>query len=98
MNLHIIRVIIGREYLNKVRKKSFLVITFLVPVLFAAVTLLPALIMRFAKEERKTVSVVDRSGVVMPYLQDNELAAYSDASVTASQMTLRASRKPSITA
>ena len=82
MNLHIIRVIIGREYLNKVRKKSFLVITFLVPVLFAAITLLPALIMRFAKEERKTVSVVDRSGVVMPYLQDNELAAYSDASVT----------------
>ncbi len=82
MNLHIIRVIIGREYLNKVRKKSFLVITFLVPVLFAAVTLLPALIMRFAKEERKTVAVVDRSGVVMPCLQDNELAAYSDASVT----------------
>lgn len=77
MNLHTIRVIIVREYLNKVKKKSFLLITFLVPVLFAAVTVLPALIMLFAKEESKQVWVLDRSALVQPYLTDNALATYT---------------------
>ncbi|MBP5538918.1 MAG: ABC transporter permease [Bacteroidales bacterium] len=77
MNLHTIRVIITREYLNKVKKKSFLLITFLVPVLFAAVTVLPALIMLFAKEEGKKIRVLDRSAVVQPYLTDNALATYT---------------------
>ena len=77
MNLHTIRVIIAREYLNKVKKKSFLLITFLVPVLFAAVTVLPALIMLFAKEESKNIWVLDRSATVQPYLTDNALATYT---------------------
>lgn len=77
MNLHTIRVIVTREYLNKVKKKSFLLITFLVPVLFAAVTVLPALIMLFAKEEGKKIWVLDRSAVVQPYLTDNALATYT---------------------
>ena len=34
MNLKKLNIIIGREYLNKVKKKSFLFITFGVPVLF----------------------------------------------------------------
>ena len=37
MNLHIINVIIGREYLTRVKKKSFLLITFLGPLFFAAI-------------------------------------------------------------
>ena len=77
MNLHTIRVIIAREYLNKVKKKSFLLITFLVPVLFAAVTVLPALIMLFAKEESKNIWVLDRSATVQPYLTDNAQATYT---------------------
>ncbi len=85
MNLRTIRVIIAREYFNKVKKKSFLIITFVVPVLFALMTILPALIMLFAKEESKKVQVLDRSAVVQPYLTDNALATYtfspSDASV-----------------
>ena len=36
MNLHIINVIIGREYMTRVKKKSFLLTTFLGPVFFAA--------------------------------------------------------------
>ena len=36
MNLRIIKTVIAREYLTRVKKKSFLVTTFVVPILFAA--------------------------------------------------------------
>ena len=78
MNLHRINIIIGREYLNRVKKKSFLIVTFLVPVLFAALCMLPALIINGLNEESKTLAVVNESSVVMPYLQDSELVSYKD--------------------
>ena len=78
MNLHITSIIIKREYLNKVKKKSFLVTTFLVPVLFAALCLLPTVIMMATKEESKKIAVVDASGVVLPFLEDTETVSYED--------------------
>ena len=72
MNLHIVNIIIKREYLTRVKKKSFIITTFLVPILFAAICVLPSLIMLLAKEEAKKVAVVDESGIVMPYLEDGE--------------------------
>ncbi len=78
MNLHIIGVVIRREYFNKVRKKSFLLITFLVPVLFALLCILPTAIMLGAKEETKKIAVVDRSGIVLPYLTDTETTKFEN--------------------
>ena len=78
MNLHIIGIIINREYLNRVKKKSFLVTTFIVPVLFAAICILPSVIMFATKEEAKKVAVIDRSGIVMSSLEDNGTVTYSD--------------------
>lgn len=72
MNLHIVNIIIKREYLTRVKKKSFIVTTFLVPILFAALCMLPSLIMVMAKEESKKVAVVDESGIVMPFLSNTE--------------------------
>ena len=80
MNLHKLGIIIGREYLNKVKKKSFLIITFVAPVIFAALCILPSLIMMGAKEEAKKVAVVDASGIVMPLLQDTDVLTFSDCS------------------
>lgn len=95
MNLRTIRVIIAREFFNKVKKKSFLIITFVVPVLFALTSVLPALIMVFAKEDGKKIQVLDCSAVVQPYLTDNPLATYSfcpaDASVDSLKAALPAS-------
>ena len=76
MNLKTIGIIISREYLNKVKKKSFLITTFLVPILFAAMCMLPTIIMLGTKEESKKIAVVDRSGIVTPFLQDSETATY----------------------
>ena len=73
MNFRKMGIVIQREYLNKVKKKSFLLITFLAPVLFAAIAILPSLIMLGAKEEAKKVGVIDHSGIVMPFLTDNDV-------------------------
>lgn len=80
MNLHIINVIIGREYITRVKKKSFLLTTFLVPVLFAAMCILPSVIMFAGKDKLQKVAVVDRSGIIMPVLKSDDLAEYSDYS------------------
>ncbi len=76
MNISKLGIIIQREYLNKVKKKSFLLITFLAPILFAAICVLPSLIMVNSKEEAKQIGVVDKSGLVTPYLEDNEVTHY----------------------
>ena len=80
MNLSTVNVIISREYLTKVRKKSFLLTTFLGPIFFAALCILPSLIMFLAEDKGKKVGVVDESGIVMPYMTDSEQVDYVDYS------------------
>ena len=75
-----IKTIIGREYLTRVKKKSFLLTTFIVPILFAALCILPSVIMFMAKDTGKKVAVVDQSGIVMPYLVDTDAVDYQDYS------------------
>ena len=80
MKLRNIKTIISREYLIRVKKKSFLLTTFIVPVLFAAMCILPSVIMLMAKEKGKEIAVVDQSGIVMSHLQDTKTVAYTDSS------------------
>lgn len=80
MKMKNVGIIISREYLTRVKKKSFLITTFLVPVIFAAICILPSLIMFFAKDTDKQVAVVDRSEIVMPYLVDTDEVDYVDYS------------------
>ena len=93
MNLKTTGIIISREYLNKVKKKSFLITTFLVPILFAALCMLPTFIMLGTKEESKNIAVVDRSGIVTPFLGNSETATYAvleNADPDALKTTLKA--------
>lgn len=78
MKLRNINTIIQREYLTRVKKKSFLVTTFLGPIFFSAICILPSLIMYFAEESDKKIAVVDESGIVMPYLTDDNSTTYVD--------------------
>ncbi|MBQ6291778.1 MAG: ABC transporter permease [Atopobiaceae bacterium] len=80
MNLKTIGIIIRREYLNKVKKKSFLITTFLVPILVAGLTIGVMAVMMTTKEKTKTIAVVDCSGIVLPYLEDTETIKYVDCS------------------
>ena len=78
MKIRNIKTIIAREYMTRVRKKSFLLITFLGPIFFAAVCLLPAIIMNMTSEDKKNVALVDESGIVMPRVHNNEIIDFSD--------------------
>lgn len=80
MKIRNIGTIISREYLTRVKKKSFLLTTFLVPIFFAAMCILPSVIMFMAEDSGKKVAVVDQSGIVMPYLTDTEAIDYTDFS------------------
>ena len=93
MNFKKLGIIIEREYLNKVKKKSFLLITFLAPVFFAAMCILPTIIMMGTKEEAKVVGVIDRSGIVLPYLEDNEVTKYVDLGPEACADSLKGNLK-----
>ena len=81
MKLRNINTIISREYLTRVRKKSFLLTTFLVPIFFAAMCVLPSLIMVMAKDKGKEIAVVDQSGIVMSYFTDSKTITYKDFSL-----------------
>lgn len=80
MNFKTIGLVIGREYNTRVRKKSFLILTFVVPILFAAMCFLPSLIMLNTKEKTKEVAVVDQSGIVLPFLENGQAANWYDFS------------------
>ena len=80
MNLRTIGVIINREYSTRVKKKTFLLTTFLVPVLLALCGVAMGVMMVNVKEKTKTVGVVDESGIVMSYLKNSEQISFQDMS------------------
>ncbi|MDX5421188.1 MAG: ABC transporter permease [Hymenobacteraceae bacterium] len=63
--------IIQREYLTRVRKKSFIVMTLLTPLLLAAFMVLPALLVSMS-DETETVMVLDESGLIADKLEDKK--------------------------
>ncbi len=67
-----IKLIIGREFNERVRKKSFIIATLLMPILMIILTLAPALIMQFSKSELRVIEVIDRSGVIFENLTSND--------------------------
>ena len=78
MKLRNIKTIISREYMTRVKKKSFLLITFLGPIFFAAIAILPSLIMFMAEDKGKQVAVIDESGIVMPKFADTDAIDFTD--------------------
>ena len=67
-----IGIIIGREYLERVRKKSFIITTLLMPLFMLAMMVAPALIMQFSKSDLRTIAVIDRTGFIAPQLESDE--------------------------
>ena len=79
MNFKTIGIVISREYLNRVKKKSFIWTTILVPILVAGLTIGIMLAMMNTKDKVKTIAVADASGIVLPYMTDTETIHYKDA-------------------
>lgn len=57
-------IIIKREYITRVRKRSFLILTFLGPIFFAALMIAPSLLMLKSDglDDKKAIAVLDETG------------------------------------
>jgi ABC-2 type transport system permease protein len=63
-------IVIKREYLIRVRKKSFIILTFLMPVLFAGLFFGTLLLASLNEGKAKNILVADETGEYFPVLQN----------------------------
>ena len=66
-----IGIIIRREFLERVTKKSFIATTLLMPIFMIAVMVAPTLITIFSTPEQVKIAVIDDSGFIAPTLKDD---------------------------
>lgn len=67
-----IGIIIGREFNERVRKKSFIITTLLTPLLMIALMVAPMLLTQYSGSEQKHIAVVDDSGLIGKQLYSND--------------------------
>jgi ABC-2 type transport system permease protein len=73
--MHKILLIIEREYLSRVKKKAFIIMTLVGPLLFAGITVIPAWLA--SKDSSLTqISVIDQSGLFKGKLKNNAETQY----------------------
>ncbi|MDC7995762.1 ABC transporter permease [Altibacter sp. HG106] len=64
--------VIKREYLTKIRNKSFIVMTFMSPLIMVGIFALVAYLSQLNNEKIRVIDVLDESGMFRGYLQGNE--------------------------
>ena len=67
-----VSIIIGREFNERVRKKSFIITTLLMPLLMIGLMFAPMLIMKYSGGDEKHIAVIDESGLIAPRLQSGK--------------------------
>ncbi|MDR1739777.1 MAG: ABC transporter permease [Bacteroidales bacterium] len=83
-------VVLKREYLTRVKKKSFIIMTILMPLLMVALMFAPALIMNVGKEAKK-FAVIDQTGLYgEAFINDtkNGYAFFQDTAAASDSMRL----------
>lgn len=69
-------IIIQREYLSRVKKRSFIIMTILGPILMASLVIVPFFIAKWG-EETKKVDVVDETGIYTGKLDGNNTIQFN---------------------
>lgn len=72
-----LNIIVSREYLERVKRKSFIISTLLVPILMIALTMAPAAFMLLSEPESVGVTVLDATGRIAPRLHSNSEVHFS---------------------
>ncbi len=67
-----IPLIIQREYLTRVRKRSFIIMSILGPLIFAAVMIIPAWLSQVEDTDVKRIAIVDSSGLFRNIIPETE--------------------------
>ncbi|MBE0639767.1 MAG: ABC transporter permease [Bacteroidales bacterium] len=75
-----IKIIITREYLSRVKKKSFIVMTILGPILMASIWVLPVFLSTISTDE-KTIQVIDETGLFAQRFTDTKTMKFIPISV-----------------
>lgn len=65
-------IIIQREFLTRIQKKSFILLTILMPFIIAAVAVAPLLLASIKDDTQHTVMLVDKTLKYAPLFEDNE--------------------------
>jgi ABC-2 type transport system permease protein len=68
--------IIKREYLNKIKNKSFIIMTFLSPVIMVAIITLVAYLSQLNNDTINTIEVLDESGLFIDHFEDTDNLKY----------------------
>lgn len=68
--------IIKREYLNRVKNKSFIIMTFLSPIIMVALISLVAYLSSVNNDSTKQISILDESGLFTNQFKDTENTKY----------------------
>ena len=71
-----ISIIIQREYTTRVMKKSFIVMTFLTPIFFIAMFVLPGWLATLSDDSDKHIVVIDRTGQYHEALKNNDIYTF----------------------
>lgn len=66
-----IGLIIVREYWTRVRKKSFIIMTILGPLIFAGIVVVPIWLASSESSEEKVIAVIDESGLLSDSFEDD---------------------------
>lgn len=64
--------IIQREYLSRVKKKSFVIMTIVGPILMAAMIILPTYLSTLGNDTQKNIAVLDETGWFYEKFKDND--------------------------
>ena len=71
-----IGLVLTREYTTRVKKKSFIIMTILMPALMAAMFILPAYFMSQDDTKIRTIAVYDGSTILLGQLESNDYTKY----------------------
>lgn len=71
-----IKLIIQREYLTRVRKRSFIVMTLLGPILMAAIMIVPIFLATMSNNKERKIAVLDETGIFFEKFQNDEYLTF----------------------
>ena len=69
--------IIKREYLTKVKNKSFIIMTFLSPIIMIALIAVVAYLSQLNNDKKRTISILDETGYITEGFNNTENTTYS---------------------
>ncbi len=70
--MNTVGLVIQREYISRVRKKSFIILTLLMPLLMVALSVIPFWLSTLNEGGVKKIAVIDNTGIYAPLLQSTD--------------------------